>query len=350
MVYNKKRVAPRPRTVNGENSQFQTERVKWEKNPLNLGILKMVSSKNHSKYPKDSDGNSDTNRGTSDFQIDTTEYTTRLELLYEVANKATSYPEILKLIEDILSVTQRILNSSAVSLLVVDKGKGILSYQLADSQFHSSLKPVRLSVNSGLVRWVARTGMTILIDDVSKDERFDAATDAIEGVDTKSILAVPLSRGQNVIGVLMVVNKEEGGNFTEQDSVVLSGLASTEALVLLVSLTILALRNIDLNRERPSDDRRNVRYTEGFGGHARRVREYALLAAEAFSFSSDELQTIEFGALLHDIGKIGIRDLGLRPSEELTDYEKMILLEHSVIGADIVGELQVYRSAANDHP
>ncbi|MGD9143609.1 MAG: HD domain-containing protein, partial [Dehalococcoidia bacterium] len=306
----------------------------------------MMSSRDQSNYPKDSDENKDTNRGAGDFQIDTTEYTTRLELLYEVANKATSYPEILKLIEDILSVTQRILNSTAVSMMVVDNGKGILSYQLADEQFHSSLTPVRLSVNSGLVRWVARTGMTILIDDVSTDERYDAATDAIEGIDTKSILAVPLSRGQKVIGVLMVVNKEEGGKFTEQDSVVLSGLASTEALVLLVSLTILALRNIDLNRERPPSDRRTDRYTERIGGHARRVKEYALIAARTFNFTSDELQTIEFGALLHDIGKIGIRDLGLRASEELTDYEKMILLEHSVIGADIVSEIPFLEKAA----
>ena len=183
----------------------------------------MVSSKNQSKYRRDSDENNGMNRDSNDFQIDTTEYTTRLELLYEVANKATSYPEILKLIEDILSVTQRILRSSAVSLMVVDDGKGILSYQLADDQFHSSLKPVRLSVNSGMVRWVARTGMTIIIDDVNEDERYDADVDDIEGVETRSILAVPLSRGQKVIGVLMVVNKSDDGTFTEQDSVVLSG-------------------------------------------------------------------------------------------------------------------------------
>ena len=134
----------------------------------------MVSSKNQSKYRRDSDENNGMNRDSNDFQIDTTEYTTRLELLYEVANKATSYPEILKLIEDILSVTQRILCSSAVSLMVVDDGKGILSYQLADDQFHSSLKPVRLSVNSGMVRWVARTGMTIIsIGDGSSGSRDD---------------------------------------------------------------------------------------------------------------------------------------------------------------------------------
>jgi GAF domain-containing protein len=103
-----------------------------------------------------------------------------------------------------------------------------------------------LSVNSGMVRWVARTGMTVIIDDATEDERYDNDVDDIEGVETKSILAVPLSRGQKVIGVLMVVNKADDGTFTEQDSVVLSGLASTEALILLVSLTILALRNIDL--------------------------------------------------------------------------------------------------------
>ena len=285
-------------------------------------------------------------RENGEIQIDTTEYTTRLELLYEVANKATSYLEVLKLIEDILSVTQRILDSSAVSLLIVDNGKGILSYYLADGKLKSSLKLVRMSVNSGIVRWVARTGMTVLVNDVTKDERFDPEIDGIDGITAESILAVPISRGQKVIGVLRVVNKTEGGEFTEKDSIVLSGLASTEALVLLVSMTVLALRNIDLNKLKPGESRRAGTYQLSVSGHSRRVREYALMAAKAFSFSPEELQTIEFGALLHDIGKMGIRDHGLRSSDSLTDYEKTILLEHSIIGAEIIGEIPFLEKAA----
>jgi putative nucleotidyltransferase with HDIG domain len=285
-------------------------------------------------------------RENGEIQIDTTEYTTRLELLYEVANKATSYPEVLKLIEDILSVTQRILHSSAVSLLIVDNGQGMLSYYLADGKLKSSLKPVRLHINTGIVRWVARTATTVTANDVTKDERFDPEIDGVDGITTESILAVPISRGQRVIGVLSVMNKTGGDEFTEKDAIVLSGLASTEALVLLVSMVVLALRNIDLNKIKPGESRRVDSYQLNVRGHSRRVREYALLAAKAFSLSPDELQTIEFGVLLHDIGKIGIRDHGLRSSDSLTDYEKTILLEHSVIGAEIISEIPFLEKAA----
>jgi HD-GYP domain-containing protein (c-di-GMP phosphodiesterase class II) len=291
----------------------------------------MVNLNNQPKYNKRPSESSDMARENGEIQIDTTEYTTRLELLFEVANKATSYLEVLKLIEDILLVTQRILNSSAVSLLIVDDGKGILSYHLADGKLESSLKLVRLNVNAGIVRWVARTGTTVIANDVTQDERFDPEVDGVDGITAESILAVSISRGQKVVGVLKVVNKTDGGGFTEKDSIVLSGLASTEALVLLVSMTVLALRNIDLNKLKPGESRRADSYQLSISGHSRRVREYALLIAKAFSFSPDELQTIEFGALLHDIGKIGIRDHGLRSSDSLTDYERAILLEHAVI-------------------
>ena len=306
----------------------------------------MVNSKNQPSSEKKSSEGSDTTRENGGIQIDTTEYNTRLELLYEVANKATSYPEVLKLIEDILSVTQRILNSAAVSLLIIDNNKGILSYYLANGKLKSSLKPIKLSENSGIVRWVARTGMAVIVNSPAEDERFDEVIDGINGTTTESLLAVPLIRGEKVIGVLRVVNKADGDKFTENDSVVLSGLASTEALVMLVSMTVLALRNIDLNREKPGNSRRTDSSYLHISGHSRRVREYALLAAKYFSFSPDELQTIEFAALLHDLAKIGIRDHGLRTSDSLTDYERMILLEHSVIGADIIGEIPFLEKVA----
>ena len=66
--------------------------------------------------------------------IDTEEYAMRLELLYEVAQKASSYSEVLKLIEEILCVTQRILQASAASLLLIDEGRGELCFQATDDK------------------------------------------------------------------------------------------------------------------------------------------------------------------------------------------------------------------------
>jgi putative nucleotidyltransferase with HDIG domain len=74
-------------------------------------------------------------------------------------------------------------------------------------------------------------------------------------------------------------------------------------------------------------------------GHSRRVRNYALMAAKMLGIPSDELQIIEFGALLHDVGKIMIPDSILRKREPLTTEELYIIRKHSHRGAGIVSEI-----------
>lgn len=70
--------------------------------------------------------NRELNQEIEETNIDGEERMTRLGLLYEVAQKASSYSEVLKLIEEILGVTRRTLQASASLLLLVDEGKGEL--------------------------------------------------------------------------------------------------------------------------------------------------------------------------------------------------------------------------------
>ena len=101
----------------------------------------------------------------SKTNIDTEEYTTRLELLYEVAQKASSYSEVLKLIEEILCVTQRILQASAASLLLIDEGRGELCFQATDDKEANTLRQMSLELDSGIVGWVARHGVPVVVND-----------------------------------------------------------------------------------------------------------------------------------------------------------------------------------------
>jgi HD-GYP domain-containing protein (c-di-GMP phosphodiesterase class II) len=81
--------------------------------------------------------------------------------------------------------------------------------------------------------------------------------------------------------------------------------------------------------------------------HSRRVGEYTLMAASCFPFSPQELQDIEFGALFHDIGKIGIDSNILCKPGPLSDVEWRIMQEHCEKGAGIVGEIP-FLSKAKD--
>jgi putative two-component system response regulator len=72
------------------------------------------------------------------------------------------------------------------------------------------------------------------------------------------------------------------------------------------------------------------------GLHAQRVRRYALELAEVVAPSLVEDPSLEYGFLLHDVGKIGIPESILNKPGPLTDDEFTVMKRHTVIGADII--------------
>jgi HD-GYP domain-containing protein (c-di-GMP phosphodiesterase class II) len=71
-------------------------------------------------------------------------------------------------------------------------------------------------------------------------------------------------------------------------------------------------------------------------GHSRRVSEYSCMIAEAMNITGNDLEVIRMGALLHDIGKIGIIDSVLRKPAKLTREEMALLQQHPSIGRRIL--------------
>ena len=81
-------------------------------------------------------------------------------------------------------------------------------------------------------------------------------------------------------------------------------------------------------------------------GHSYRVSRYALRVGRALGLPARDLEILEYGALLHDIGKIAIKHDILLKKERLTDQEFTSLKQHPSVGADIVENLKFLREAA----
>jgi len=71
-------------------------------------------------------------------------------------------------------------------------------------------------------------------------------------------------------------------------------------------------------------------------GHSERVAETAVVLAQELNLSDREIENIEYTALLHDIGKIGIKDNILSKKGSLTDQEFDKIKEHTIMGAKII--------------
>jgi putative two-component system response regulator len=81
-------------------------------------------------------------------------------------------------------------------------------------------------------------------------------------------------------------------------------------------------------------------------GHSLRISAYAERLAQQMGLDESEIRTIEQGALLHDIGKIGIPDELLRKSGRLTESEWSLVRQHPEIGYRILSSIKFLKGAA----
>ncbi len=81
-------------------------------------------------------------------------------------------------------------------------------------------------------------------------------------------------------------------------------------------------------------------------GHSERVVTYSLRLGREYGLSSEEMKALEFGSLLHDIGKIGVPDSILRKPAKLTEEEWVRMREHPVHGQQILRGIEFLQGAA----
>src|SRR5262245_29028012 len=77
------------------------------------------------------------------------------------------------------------------------------------------------------------------------------------------------------------------------------------------------------------------------GGHLRRLAAYALLVGQRLGLTTDALGVVRCGALLHDVGKIGVADAILQKPGRLTEDEYTQMQQHPIIGEKIVAFLPI---------
>jgi len=259
----------------------------------------------------------------------------RAALLHEIGHQVSMAGDLSQLVEQIVQMTQRSLNSAASSVLLLDKSTNELVFEIARGSAGSALKQVRMSINSGIAGWVARHHRPLIINDVSSDERFYKKVDSNTGFITRSIMCAPLIVRSDLIGVIEVLNKNDLSDFNEHDLETLESVAATAAI---------ALENTRLHESVVAGYKATIRtlaaaidakdpYTRG---HSERVTNYALLGGAGLKMPRKEMEMLEYGGILHDVGKIGIPDAVLLKPSSLTDAERDIIRRHPAIGAEII--------------
>jgi HD domain len=85
-------------------------------------------------------------------------------------------------------------------------------------------------------------------------------------------------------------------------------------------------------------------------GHSTRVQEIAVVIAKEMRVSAALLEAIEWGGLLHDVGKIGVRDAILLKEDRLTREERIEMNAHPIIGARILHVADAFEAMTSPRP
>jgi GAF domain-containing protein len=135
-----------------------------------------------------------------------------------------------ELLQMIVATATQVLRARAGALLLVDEETEELVFEVAVGGEAEDVKQFRVPLGHGIAGHVAVTGQPIAVSEAGADPR--AATDIADSVGYRpdSILCVPLFYDDEVIGVLELLDKEDGSSFTAEDIESL-GLFANQAAV-----------------------------------------------------------------------------------------------------------------------
>lgn len=266
--------------------------------------------------------------------------------LLEAAKQLNSNLEIEEVFQNILLQMVTMVGAEAGTLWVLDQDGEEIKVVAAYGESADKIVNIRLKKDEGIAGKVIMNGEPVLIRNVQEHPDWSNRVDESSGFVTKSMITVPLTVKGKVLGSLQLLNKKQCEFFNEADVSLAVALASQSAMALHNSQMYDELQQMFLSMIRTLAKVLDARdpYT---AGHSERVANYSVWIAGKLGMAADKKKELYKAALLHDVGKIGIPDDILRKPDRLTKEEYDSIKLHTVIGADILSNMEPKRAMAD---
>jgi len=213
-----------------------------------------------------------------------------------------------ELIAFVVATFREFLKAEGVAVVLLDRENDELYFPFSaeeNPQVAEHLSRIRFPANRGIAGKVLRTGQSLRIDDVSADPWFFGGVDQQTQRTTRSLVCAPLLSAHGAIGVIEAVNPRGGGRFTDDDLVLLDGVATTIAG---------AIENARYQGAPPASQPRAPQH-DGEVGHERpAVRDYVFAREGEYWTITYEGRTAR---LRHTKGLAYIAHLLRHPGQEL---------------------------------
>ncbi len=231
------------------------------------------------------------------------------------------------------------LGVQVATLLVPDADRDYLTIRAAIGLPEAVVQSARIRRGTGFSGKVWETGSTLLLDDVTSDDRFQHEVNEPR-YSTPSLLCVPLQDGDEVVGVITVNNRIDGQSLDQDDRAFLESLAPC--------ITDLLLRYAEWqDGARQFEKIRETLRTTTAVGHLRHetimqvCQEICLAAARGIMLPEDELKNLAFALQFYDVGLGCVPPQLLNKPGSLAPQEERYVQKHVTAGLEILAPLQL---------
>jgi len=283
------------------------------------------------------------NRITSDIEkkVEDLEHSKKLtrELFEKIGYAISSSQKIDSLLSLINQGTKKVFEAEASFIVVYDQLKESLIIQAyTGPQKDVALGTSELPSSNSFIDAVIK-GKKPMIIKKTHDKDSSEISSSDEPIKYSSILCVPIIDRGEPKGAIAVCDLKNTDKIDSEDLFLLENIANQIAI---------SIANFELNKDIEDTYYQTlltlakaVEAKDTYSaGHLDRVKDYALKISAKLNLSDKATKLLEGGALLHDIGKLGIPDYILNKKGFFTKEEFEIMKQHVIIGEDILKPLR----------
>jgi len=270
-------------------------------------------------------------------------YEEELALIFKMGRDMFSSVSLDNIAKSIAETVNKIINAEICTILLEDKITGQLVPIFTQGVAQELVEKMSLKKGEGISGWVALRNQTVVNNDFDTDDWLRQQNRKEYFV--RNLVSIPLATKERTIGVLNLSNKKTGQPFTDDEVEFLKGLAMQSSIALQNAILYEQIQDSYLNTISTLAFALDARdsYTRE---HSENVTKYAVAIAQELHLMPTEIERIRRAGLLHDIGKIGIRDGVLLKSSVLSDDEYTDIKRHPIKGEAIVSALPFLKEEA----
>ena len=147
----------------------------------------------------------------------------QVQTFYRVNRFISSINNLDELLDLIMHEAEKAVGAEASCIALYEPSDGRLHMKFTSGEESEAVRHLSVAIEQGIMGVAASKNTLLRVDDAQNDPRWDSSADKKTGFHTRSIMATPIRRRDQLLGVLEVINKQGDPRFTELDGNVLEG-------------------------------------------------------------------------------------------------------------------------------